>query len=159
MTRPPAVSTDEDVVGLEVAVDEPGRVGRRQAAPGLDENADDLEWRARARSRPLAQRSAFDQLHRQEELVAEGAHVEDGHDVRVGELGDRLRLVVQAPASLAVDAARRAAAAHQLESHLALEVGVVGLVDRAHPAHAELAQHEEAADDRGVAVSPRPSPS
>ena len=53
MTRTWPSCVDHDVVGLEVAVDEPGVVRRRQAAPRREEYAQHLA--------PVARRSAFSQ--------------------------------------------------------------------------------------------------
>jgi len=55
-------------LGLEVAVDEPGGVRRDQAAaPGGDVDIQHLAPAVRSRLQPVADRVAFDELHRDED--------------------------------------------------------------------------------------------
>ena len=74
------------------------------------------------------------------------ADVEDADDVRVRQLGDRLRLAHQArlaPRLIALALVR----AQELERDLAIELRIVGGVDDAHRAGAEPLEHQVAAED------------
>ena len=84
-----AVRGDEDVAGLDVAVDEAGVVG------GVERRGDaraDVDRQLRAQPRlhveELAQALAVDQLHDDGLAAAVLEHVVDGDDVRVGQAGD-----------------------------------------------------------------------
>ena len=59
-----AVAVDEDVVGLEVAMDEARVVRRLQPAGGGDEDVEHLLDGAGPLAQPAPQRAALDQLHR-----------------------------------------------------------------------------------------------
>ena len=139
-----AAGVDDDVLGLEVAVDEIDRVRGRQPAPGLDQAGEDRRGAPRL-AQPLAQVLALDVLHRHEHVVVEDADLVDGDDVRVLEPG-------QGPA-LAQDllAAALAAVTQDLEGDLAVEVGVVGDEDDAHAAAAERLEHGEASEAERLA--------
>ena len=92
------VITHHHVVGLEVAVDQPLRVGGCEAPSGKRERVNDLRD-APLFMKPSGQGLARDQLHHDERggpIVLIGAHVVDTHDVRMGELGERLRLAEEA---------------------------------------------------------------
>jgi hypothetical protein len=155
----PAGRGQEDVVGLEVAVDQPGVVRRGQAAPGLHEHRQGLGQAVPARH-PPAQGAVVRELHRQVHLVAEGADLVHGDDVGVVDLGHRLRLAQQAGARVA-GLAGQGPGAQQLDRDLAIEVRVVGGVHQAHAAATEQAEHDEATDavaacrraDRGIAAA------
>jgi len=84
--------------GLEVAVDDLHRVRRREAAPGLDEGAEQRPPAARLLSGPRAQRHALDQLHDQQPLTGVLAQFVDLDDVGVRQAGQRARLGHHPPA-------------------------------------------------------------
>ena len=75
MTRDAAVVADQHVVGLEVAVHEAGVVRRRQPRAGRDEAVEHLAPRRGARGHSRA--CPLDQLHGDEDLIADGADVVD----------------------------------------------------------------------------------
>jgi hypothetical protein len=143
-----AVVADQHVVGLEVAVDDADGVGGGEALTGLQEHGEDLAPLAGAEPGPLAEAEAGDQFHGEEHGVAELVDLVDVDDVGVGEAGHRLGLAEHAVLALAVVAGAMAAA-HDLDGDAAGELGVLGLVDDAHAALAELAEDLEAADVRG----------
>jgi hypothetical protein len=144
------VLVDEHVVGFEVAMNEAGAVCRCETAARLHEHVDDLGGRSRALGEPLPQRSALDELHRDEELVVDrGADVVDRDHVRVREPCDRLRLAQHASATAAV-LKIAAGLPHQLECDLAIELGVVGGIHDAHTAGADHFEHEIATDRRAA---------
>ncbi|MCY1008945.1 hypothetical protein OV079_25985 [Nannocystis pusilla] len=140
----PAVAADQDVVGLDVAVDEAGRVRRRQAARRLGEHRRDLAPAPTLLREPCPKGHAGDELHGDEHLVAVEADLVDLDHVRVRQLGQRLGLAQQpilpARVRLAV------AALQQLDRDLAVELRIVGRVDHSHRPGAEAAEQREATD-------------
>ena len=136
-----AVVADEDVVGLEVAVDEAGGLGGGEAAAGGDEGGEDLAPGAGGAAEPLTEGDAVDQLHGEEDLGASDADVVDGDDAGVGEAGHRLGLAEEALGGGAADVG-----ADQLQGAPAVELRVVGGVDDAHAAGAEALEDEVAAE-------------
>ena len=87
------VTTDDDVLGLDVAVDDPRRVGCPERA---EDRLEDREGLPRRERRLLVddvpQRLALDELHHEEDVAVVLALVEDGDDVGVAEAGRRPRL-------------------------------------------------------------------
>ncbi len=79
----PAFLVDEDVVGLEVAVDDALAMGGGEALPGGEEHVADLPPGARVLGEPGAEGLAADELHGDEEAAVDGADVEDAGDVGV----------------------------------------------------------------------------
>ena len=91
-----SVAPDHHVLGLEVAVHEPGRVRGREPRARRDEHVADLRARPRRCRQPGRQRLAVDELHREEDAVLDLARVVDRDHVRVRQARDRLRLAQQA---------------------------------------------------------------
>ena len=91
-----AVRRDEDVAGLDVAVDEAGVVGGVEG--GGDARADvdrQLGAQPRLHVEQLAQALAVDQLHHDGLAAAVLEHVVHGDDVGVGQAGDGDRLAAE----------------------------------------------------------------
>jgi hypothetical protein len=128
-----SVAADQHVVGLEVAMHEPDRVRRREAAAGLQEHLEPRGARA-GRLEPARQGHALDELHREEQLVADATDVEHGDDVRVRQLRHRLGLA-RHPGALRLEVAG-SIRMQQLDRDPAVELGIVG---DEHDAHAALA--------------------
>ncbi len=143
----PAVLADQDVVRLDVAVDEPLLVRRREAAAGLDPRDERGLPRAGLLAAQVAERPAVDELHRHEHAPLVLADLVDGDDVRVREPGHHLRLAHEAGPILGIEPPRR----DELEGDAAVELRVVGRIDDAHPALAGLGEHREPPDARAGA--------
>ena len=101
-----------------------------KAAAGLREHGEDLALVALGDGAPVAQRAAIGELHREVDLLAERADLVDDDDVRVMDLGHRLRLAEQA--GLRVEAGARRLGGEQLDRDLAIEVRIVRGVHDAH---------------------------
>jgi hypothetical protein len=143
------VVVDHHVVGLEVAVDQPGRVGRRDPAGDVGEqHAQELGPAARPLLAPTAERlAAVHELHGDPHLIAVRADVVDGDHVGVRELGQRLGLAQQPEAPMG---SRRRSGSSKLERDLAVELRIVGGVHDAHAAGAEPVEQDVAPDHRAA---------
>ena len=123
------VPGQEDVGGFQVAVDEAGPVG------GVDRSRDVADEpqldRERQRLAQLAQVLPVDVLHGDERPPLDFAHLVDLADVGVGDAGLGPGLAEETLCPVVV------VAVQELERHVAVEGGVEGLEDRAHPAFAE----------------------
>ena len=78
-----AVAPDEDVVGLDIAMNDAGGVRSREPASGFDQAIDDAREGARRASQPRVEAAAVDELHREEQIAVVRADVEHRDDVRV----------------------------------------------------------------------------
>jgi hypothetical protein len=128
------VAGQEQVLGLEVAVDDAARVGGGQPVCDLPGVVDRLAQRQRTSCQALAQRVALEQLHYGEGRPALAPEIVDREDARVRERRDRLRLALEAGERFgSLGQVRR----EHLHRHVAVELGVTRPVDLAHPAGAE----------------------
>ncbi len=130
-----SLCVEEDVPGLEVAVDEPRPVDG--AEPARDPRRDRERLAPRDRSLPsqaVMERTPGDELEDEVGVPLDLAVGVDPHDV--GMLDDRDALGL-APEPLEAHAVRDHLARHDLERHRAAEV-VLGPEDDSHPAAAEL---------------------
>ena len=134
-----AVLAQDDVLGLDVAVDQAGAVRR---AERLQDRVEDVERRARGQRalglHHLAQGVPGDELHREEHPALVLALVVDGDDVGVAEPGGRPGLAAEPADEGLVGGEARA---HDLQRHLAVEPLVEGDVDRGHAAVGDVRQH------------------
>ncbi len=140
---------DEHVVGLEVAVDHPDGVRRREPAGGGHEDREDLALRAPALRQPAPQRGAIDVLHRDIELVAVVARIEHGHHVAMAQPRHGLALAHEPSTRAVVRADPRW---QQLDRDHALEHVVARAIDHAHATAAQLAFEAVAAGQRAGLV-------
>ncbi len=145
--RPPLV-VDEDVLGLDVAVDHVAGVGDAEAAGDLDRVGDRLLDVEGADPRdPLLQRLAFDVLEDDVGVAVVLAGVDHRDDVGVGDLRDRPRLL---PEALDLVGLLRHLAVHDLDRDRAVEGLVFGQVDGGHAAAAQLRLQPVAAREHGA---------
>ena len=137
---------DHHVLALEIAVDQLRRVRGREPAARGDEDVEDLAPGAPRGVLPVRDGVAVDELHRDEDLVLEAAHVVDHDDVGVRKARDRLRLAQQARLLLDELGADGAGHVQQLDRDLAIELGIVRGVDVSHRAPADQTEDQIAAD-------------
>ena len=142
------VRREEDVRGLQVAVDDPALVQRLEGGEHPERDREGVGDAERAASQPLRRRLALEELHRDEELALVLADLVELAHVRVVDRGRGAGLPPEPPARRVVGAERR----HLLQGDGAAEPLVPGGVDDAHPALAELPGHGVGADARGHAV-------
>ena len=111
-----------------------GAVGLGEAVGGLRGDAEERLRRQRTVRENLPQRSALDELHRDELDAVRGTDVVDGDEVRVVQRRSRARLFLEALDPLGVRSDRRG---QHLEGDVASEPCVTGAIDLAHPAGSE----------------------
>ena len=133
---------DEHVLRLEVAMNQPCAMRRREPAAGRHEHRDHGLLTARRPATPRAQRAPLDVLHRQEDAARVLAEVVDGDDVGMADARHRLRLAHQA------DAGRLAAHGEELERHGAVQQRIVRGNDVGHPAAPDGRKDHVAPDER-----------
>ena len=139
------IAGEEDVGGLEVAVDEAGGVRHGEGAADLRGDRGDLARREGALAAEAAvQVLPLEQLHRDVGDAAPHAVVEDLHDVGAPELGRGLGLALEAPRDLG---RARGGRVHELERARRLELRVLRGPDGAHAPLAEGADEPEAVGD------------
>jgi hypothetical protein len=137
---PVLAPADEQVVGLEVAVHDPSRVGGGHAPAGLR----DQVGGARQRQPPVAfqqpaQALADQQLHHDVRRPVLGdAEVDGGGDVLVLQPARRRRLPLKSAEDVA---ALGQVPAQQLDREAAPDQRVLGFVDHRHPATRQQANH------------------
>ncbi len=144
----PPVVVDHDVLGLEVAVDDPDPVGFGQAFRHLAGDG-------RGPAGPdgpgppdeLLEVLALDVFHGQEVDQSGFAQVVEPADVAVGDLAGVLELVLEALDGRGVEPDL---GLDDLEGHDLLQLLVEGLIDRAHAAFAQLLDDLVAAGEQGA---------
>jgi hypothetical protein len=110
-------------------LDEPGGRTRRQGRP--------FQALGQAAALDILQR-AVGAAERAAERAGPRADLEDLHDVRMLQPGDRLRLAMEARQLLGIG---KGTAQDHLQSHEAIELDVAGLEDDPHAAPSQLPQH------------------
>ncbi len=119
---------DQHVVGLEVAMHQPGCMSGREPGAGLLHRRHHLAPAGRALE-PRAQRASLDELHREEHALAEHADVVDPDHVGVRELRHHLCLAEQPLLG--------ATGMDELDRDVAAELRILGAIDLAHRAGAD----------------------
>ena len=130
-----ALPIDHDVVGLDVAVNDPGIV--RVGEPGaqiLHERQAERELQRRRARQPLSQRLAIDVLHRHERATFVFPEVVDNHDVRVTKASQGARFAGEALAELLVV---EVVILEEFDGDEALQTRIPREVQRSHPTFAE----------------------
>ncbi len=142
------VVVDEDVRGLQVAVDDPVLVRVMDAATELLEDLH-AELEVELLLEELVERLPVHVLHREEGEALVLARVEEADDARVVQLPRRVHLAREA---LLLLLARLRRVEHELERRLLPARLVLGEVDDAHAAAADLALDRPLADGLGRSV-------
>ena len=138
-----ALVIDQDVVGLEVAVDDPAGMREPHAGQNLADDLDRLGGREASLDQVL-ERGALDVLHRDPVAALVLAAVVDGDDVRVLKAGGGLRLAAETLDELLVGSE---ALVEELQGDLTPEHLVVGRPDVGHAARADAAHQAVARSD------------
>ncbi len=138
---------EEDIARLDVAVDHPERVGRREPAADLGSDVGRSARRERlVAPQPLLERLAGEQLHAQEGVGPVLAGLVDRDDVRVAYLRGLARLREEAVLPVRIE--------EQLERDLAAFGEIARAVDDRHAAAAELALELIAAGEHAAMARP-----
>ena len=128
---------EHDVGGLQVAVDDAALVGGVEALGDLHGDLERRGERQGAAEDPLGERLALQVLHDQEGRAVVLADVEQGADARVGERRQGARLALEARPAVGV---RGQGGRQHLDGDGAVETGIPGAIDLAHPARADGAR-------------------
>ncbi|RYE92822.1 MAG: sigma-54-dependent Fis family transcriptional regulator, partial [Myxococcales bacterium] len=144
-----AEPADEEVLGLDVAVDEARVVGLDERAAGLAQQVDGARGPHRSVAREQGvEAEAAQELHDEVAAVLDDAEVVERDRVGRGQVGQHHRLAPEPLAELADRVGpRRARGVHQLDRGRPGEQLVARLPDLAHAAGAELAHERVAAED------------
>ena len=142
-----AFAVDHHVVGLEVAMDHAGAVGRRETGSGREVHPKNVVGGAPLLTLPVGEGDAVDELHRDEDLAVVDPDVVHRDHVRVRELGEGPRLLEQSVAiATGLPAIGRGAALEELDRDLAIELRVVGREHHAHTSGAQPLQDDVPTD-------------
>jgi hypothetical protein len=127
---------DEDVPGLQVAMQDLASVQSSERLADLRADAQDLVQRYRAAPQFLAEVLALDDLHGVEDDVAFAPDIVDVSQMRVADRRGRPGLALEAPQSIGVlsELGRQ-----DLECHVAVQARVARAVNLGHAALAEQA--------------------
>ncbi len=124
-----AVAGDEQVLGLEIAMEDAPRVSGGKAAGDLHANLDRFASRERAAVEPLTQRGALEEFADDVRSAAVRANVEDSQNVRMVERGRRACLLFEAMKSVRVCGKR---GGKNLDGDVASQPRVTGAIHLAH---------------------------
>ena len=157
----PPVLGDQDVGGLDIAMDDAASVGGRDCASHVGGDTRRLARRQRAVSaQERGQVLAIDIVH--DDVGARRIHPEvmHGHHVRAAERGHGARLKFKPGHEVRVTAVL---GSEQLDGNIASKLSVGGAIDRGHAALAQqfdqaISPAEDASDLRQIVPSLLPSP-
>ena len=128
------VLRDHQVLGLQIPMDDPGRVSLRQRVGGLRPNREKTLRGERARRQELAQRLSVHELHRDPRTGVRPADVIDRDDVRMVQGRGRARLLLEPREPIRI---RGELFGQHLDRHLAAEPCVARPIDLSHSSGAE----------------------
>jgi hypothetical protein len=137
------LAADDDVAGLDVAVDDPRRVRGLEGVGDLQRDPDDFRRGQLVPRHVHLEVGPVAPLHDDEGRAFVLVDFVDRADVRVVERGDGLRFARQPPGGLGVTGQLLG---QEFERHLSPQPHVLGLVDDAHSPDAQLAGHTVVGD-------------
>ena len=143
---------DEDVGGLDVAVDDARGMGGLECVRDLDPQPEHRIACERTGGESVLQRRALEVLHGDERSSVLLADVVDGADMWMAERRSGSGFTLKAAQRFGI---ARQISGDELERHGTVKPRILGLVDHAHPAAAELADDavvRERLTDQGVAL-------
>ena len=129
-----ARGAEEDILGLQVAMDDAALVSRRHTARCLNRDVERCPMGKRAAQQRFAQRLTFEQFGDDIGFIPVDAHVEHSNDVGMAERGGRSRLALEA---LQAGAVTGELGPENFERNVASQPAVVGAIHLAHSARAE----------------------
>jgi hypothetical protein len=124
----------EDVRGLDVAMDDALRVRRLQPVGNLNAQFENLIGSHRLARYPMAEGLALQQFHHEEGRAIMLADIVQGTDVRVTQAGNGLRFALEAGTAVGIGTGL---GWKDLDGNRAVEAGVAGAVHLAHAAGAD----------------------
>ena len=144
-----AAAGDEQIRRLDVAVDDPGSVRRLERVGDLDRERQQLIDLERAPADPMLQRRPVEELHDEERAAVLLADIVNGADVGVIQRRRGACLAAESRQGLGIvgEVWRQ-----ELQRDEALQPGILGFVDDAHSAAAQLLERcgSARASDRSV---------
>ena len=130
----PAVVSDHDVRGFQIAVDDVFPMRRRKRVGQRNRDIEEPRGCESAGWNHFVERRPLDELHRHERHTIVFLDGEDGDDVRVVERGDDLGFPLEARQTVGVS---RESVGKNLQRNITIQFRVACTVDLAHPAGAE----------------------
>ena len=130
----PRVAREEEVVGLDVAMDDALFVRRGQAGGRLPREVDRFRRRQRTLAEPRRERFALEELGDDVRAPVVRADVEHSDDIGVVEPADGLSFSGESPKTIFV---RSEGGGEDLQRHVATEPGIARAIDFAHTAGAD----------------------
>ena len=135
---------NQNVLGLDVAVENAGLMGGREPIGDAGQQLDRLAPVALRFSCPVSERAAIDELGDEILPALELARVVDREDVRMIERRDRLRFALEAAARGRIGEI----VGEKLDGNGPVEFGIERAVDHAHAAGAEWRLHDVHAETK-----------
>jgi hypothetical protein len=129
---------DEDVGGLDIAVDDAVLMRRVEAVGDLHGQLQQVFGREGLLAQVMLERAALHQLHDDELLAVVLADVEDGADAGMIQRARQPRLALEAFGRARLRQQRRG---QEFDRHLATEPGVLGAIHDTHPPATELVEN------------------
>ena len=149
-----AVSGDEEILGLQVAMDDALPVRGGETPGNLERVVHSLLLRDRTGVELPAQRLPLEKLHHGVGDTRLRSEVEDGQDVRMRERRDRFRLALEAGPRVGIGSH---GLREDLDRHVPVQLLIPRAVDLSHPTRAQrgedLVGAEAGAGDEGQAVN------
>jgi hypothetical protein len=148
-----AVAAPHDVVGLDVAMHDAGRMRGAQCGGDLGGNRNGVGYgHSTGALHRLAQRFAIDQFGRDESMAVSLAGLEDREDVRMIEAGSGHRLLLEAAHDVGIV---REIRRQDLHGDVAIELGVARAIHLAHATGSDGADDLISAESRAAGEAHR----